>query len=336
MENTVHPEKGQFIQDLKPGQRFVGYYLLRSKTLEAFRDPSRGHYLTLILSDRSGQRLARVWEDAPAISETIAEGQVVKVEGELETFQERQQVRVLRIRPAREDEYDPRDFLPASSRDPAEMLAEIDAFRAQIGEPHLRALVDAFYEDKDFLTKFSTAPGSTRVHHAYLGGLLEHILQVLKVCHTVLDLYPQVNTDLLLSGALLYEIGKLREFEWKLDLAYTDEGRLLGHILLTDEMVNATIARIPGFPEELALRLRHMLAAHHGRYEWGSPRKPQTLEAIALYHIVDLDAQINRFQSLLEKRPPETAWTPYDRLLGRQLFAGRSDEFEDNEEAFGE
>jgi len=202
MDKTFHAEKGPYLSQVEIGQRFVGYYLLRSKSLESFRDPSRGSYLTLVLSDLSGQLLARVWENAPEISKTIEEGQVVKVEGDLETFQERPQARVFRIRPARQEEYDSRDFLPAGPRDPQEMLDELDEFRQVITEPHLKALVDAYYEAAEFRQRLSTAPGSTRVHHAYLGGLLEHILQVLKVCRTVIDLYPKLNPDLLLTGAL--------------------------------------------------------------------------------------------------------------------------------------
>jgi len=322
MEKTYHPEKGPYLRDLKSGQRFVGYYLVRNQYLEPFRDASRGGYLTLILSDASGQMVGRVWEDAQAVADQLKEGQVVKLEGDVDTYLDRQQVRVLRVRPAKPAEFDRRDYLPSSKRDPAEMLAELDSFRALITTPPLRALVDHFFTDPSFLADFAQAPASQQVHHAYLGGLLEHTLQVLQLCAAVITSYPLVDSSLLVSGAFLYEIGKLREYQWEMDLNYSDEGRLIGHIVLTDEMVTEALRAIPDFPAELALRLRHLLIAHHGRYEWGSPRQPQTLEAVVLHHIEDLDNQINRFTQLLENRPVETAWTDYDTLLGRQLYGG--------------
>ncbi|MCL4560511.1 MAG: OB-fold nucleic acid binding domain-containing protein [Chloroflexi bacterium] len=322
MAESYHPDKGPSLSDLQAGQRFVGFYLVRKKALEPFRDASRGVYLTLILADAAGQIIGRVWEDAQSAAEQIQEGMVVKVEGEVDKYMDRLQVRVLRVRPARENEYDRRDFLPAGSRDPAEMLAELDDLRQQISNPHLRRLVDTFFGDPEFRARFSQAPASTQVHHAYLGGLLEHTLQVLHLSKTVIALYPKIDPNLLLAGAFLYEIGKVREFKWEMELEYSNEGRLLGHIVLADEMVSEAIRKIPDFPAELALRLRHMLVAHHGRYEWGSPRRPQTLEAIALHHIEDLDTQVNRFEAILEHSEPDAPWTPYDRLLGRQLYTG--------------
>jgi 3'-5' exoribonuclease len=163
------------------------------------------------------------------------------------------------------------------------------------------------------------------VHHAYLGGLLEHISDVLSLCDTVLELYPELNADLLRTGALLHDVGKLREYAWEKDIDYTDEGRLIGHVVLGDEMVAHVLAHLADFPEALSLRVRHMLVSHHGRYEWGSPARPQTLEAIALHQIENLSAQVSRFRSLLAaRREPGEAWTDFDRMLGRQLYAGHA------------
>jgi 3'-5' exoribonuclease len=139
---------------------------------------------------------------------------------------------------------------------------------------------------------------------------------------TVLDIYPQLDQDLMIAGTLLHDMGKLREYTWGVTTNFSSEGRLIGHIVIADEMVANAIREMPGFPEELALRLRHMLLAHHGRQEWGSPREPRTLEAIALHHIENMDAQINRFSLILEGRKTGEPWTKYDRLLGRQLYAG--------------
>jgi 3'-5' exoribonuclease len=317
---TNHPEKGPFLNELKPGQRFVGYYIVRSRFLEPFRDASRGFYLTLVLSDASGQMVGRVWEDAQAVAEQVGEGQVVKLEGEVDVYLERTQVRVLRVRPAREGEYDRRDFLPSSKRDPQDMLSELASYKGIITEPHLAALVDEFFTDRDFLTAFAEAPATPEVHHAYLGGLLEHTLNVLQLCSTVMTLYPAIDPNLLIAGVFLYQVGKVREMQWQMGMDYSDEGRLVGDILLTAEMIDTALRRQPDFPPELAVRLRHLVAAQNGRYEWGSPRQPQTLEAIVLHQVEALDSQVNRFASLLEARALDEPWTPFDRLLGRQLY----------------
>ncbi|NPA92933.1 MAG: HD domain-containing protein [Chloroflexi bacterium] len=322
---AFHPQKGPFLRELTPGEGFIGFYVIHRKQLEPFRDPARGRYLTLILGDRSGQRVARVWEDAETVAEQVAEGMVVKIQGEAETFQDRLQIRVLRIRPAREQEYDWRDMLPASARDPEEMLAEVLDAAERIQNPHLRALVASFYGDEAFLDALRWAPAGRKVHHAYLSGLLEHLTEMLALADRVVAIYPQLDADLLITGILLHDVGKVREIRWELDIDYTDEGRLIGHIVLGDEMVAQAIAALPDFPAALALRVRHMLLAHHSRYEWGSPRRPQTLEAIALAKIDDLSAQINRFWLLLQQREVGETWTPYDRLLERRLYAGETD-----------
>lgn len=325
MSEAYHPQKGPFLRELQPDDRFIGYYALRTKTLEPFRDPARGYFLTLVLSDRSGQLIARVWEQAEETYEDLLEGEVIKLDGEVELYNERLQIRVLRVRPASPDEYDLRDLLPSSPRPPEEMLSELTIYLDQINSPYLSQLVGFFFGDPEFLRRFSQAPAAKIVHHAYLHGLLEHTLEILRIAATVLELYPQIDSDLLYTGILLHDLGKVREFDWGLDIDYTNEGRLLGHVVITDEMVSAAIQSLPDFPPELAQRLRHMLLAHHGRYEWGSPRRPKTLEAIALHQIENLSAQLNRFHLLLEKRPFDKEWTDYDRLLRRQLYGGGGD-----------
>lgn len=336
MADPFHPQKGPYIRDFKPDQRFIGYYMIRSKQLEPFRDPTRGMFLSLVLGDRTGQIPGRVWEDAEKAAESVERGQVIKVEGEVELYQDRVQARILRLRPAQPGEFDPRDFVPSSERDPEALLAELERYRLNVQNPALRVLLDTFYTDQAFLDRFRLAPSARRVHHAYLGGLLEQTVDLLTLAKTVLQVYPQLDSDLLYTGILLYDIGKVREFSWDTDINYTDEGQLVGHIVLTYEMVSQAIRSIPEFPAELELRLRHMLVSHHGRYEWGSPRRPQTLEAIALHHLENLNTQINRFQGIIERRPPGETWTPYDRLLGRQLYAGPEEDWDDGEDGLPE
>lgn len=336
MTEAHHVDKGPFLRGLQPGDRFVGYYVLRSKQLEPFRDPTRGYYLTLIFSDRSGQLLGRVWEGAEDVDAEVMQGDVIKLDGEVETYLERIQIRVLRIRPASQGEYDIRDMLPSSNKDPEEMLNAMRTYIEQIGNPHLSALVDAFYGNDEFLQLFIQAPAARRIHHAYIHGLLEHTLELLDLADTVLTLYPQIDSDLLLAGILLHDVGKVREYSWELDIDYTNEGRLVGHIVMADEMIAEAIRQIADFPETLALTLRHMVLSHHGRYEWGSPRRPKTIEAIALHHLENLSAQVNRFALLIEKRPQGEEWTKYDRLLRRQLYSGGDGDLSIEEESLQE
>lgn len=325
MPTPYHPNKGPFVRELKAGDRVTGFYLVRHKQLESFRDRSRGQFLTLFLSDRTGRLLARVWEGAPELAETFNEGDVVKAQGDVEVYLERQQLIVLKLRRATPDEYDLRDFQPATEKNVDEMLAAVRSVVDGFQNPHLNALVRRFYDDPAFMLLYSTAPAARRVHHAYLGGLLEQTTEILALCDTVLSLQPEIDPDLLHAGALLHDLGKVREYTWTADIDYTDEGRLLGHVNMTDEMVTAAILAIDGFPAGLAWRVRHMILSHHGRYEWGSPRRPQTLEAMALHHVEELTSQVNRIKGLLAARPEGEPWTTYDRLLGRSLYGGKGD-----------
>ena len=318
--------KEQFVRDLKAGDRVLSFFLVRHKQLEYFRDRTKGQFLTLVLSDRTGQILARVWEGAPELAQTFQEGDVVKVLGEVEEYLGRLQIIVAKLRPAKEEEYELADFLPRTERDVEEMLGIIRETVASVKNPYLRALLDKFFDDEEFVAAFSRAPSARRIHHAYLGGLLEHVTEVIALCRTVLDLYPQIDRDLLLTGALLHDVGKTREFTYEREINYSDEGRLLGHVTMSDRLITERMAEIPDFPPELALRLRHMVLSHHGRYEWGSPRRPKTLEACALHYIDNLDAQINRFAQIIAARRDKTRpWTEYDTLLKRYLYAGREE-----------
>lgn len=326
MNAPFHPDKGPYLADLPPGERFVGFYSLSDKQLETFRDPTRGQFLTLTLADRSGQRIGRVWEDAEGVYEELTVGDILKLEGESEDFQGRLQIRVLRVRPANPEEYDRRDLLPSSLRTPEGLLAELMERREAVANPHLRALLAEFFDDPQFLAQFAEAPAAKKVHHAYLHGLLEHCLEMLSLAETLAGLYPELDPDLLATGILLHDIGKLREYGWETAIDLTTEGRLVGHVLLTDEALTHTLAGLPEFPPELALRLRHMLLAHPGRVEYGAARRPMTLEAAALHHLDALSTQLNRFRGLLAERPPHQPWTDYVRGLGRSLYGGLDDD----------
>ena len=318
--------KEQFVRDLSLGDQVLGFFLVKHKDLEWFRDRTRGQFLTLVLMDRTGEILARVWEGAPELAETFAEGDVVKVQGEVEEYRDRPQVIIERLRPARPEEYVQEDFLPATERDVEAMWRTLERAIEELENPHLQALCQAAFGDEEFVGHFKQAPAARRVHHAYLGGLREHVAELLVMVRPLCRLYPDIDQDLLVAGILLHDIGKVQEFTYERQINYSDAGRLLGHVVLSEELLTAHLDQIDDLPEELALRLRHMVLSHHGRYEWGSPRRPKTLEACALHYLDNLMAQVNRFQQLIVRSPdPTRPWTEYDTLLRRFLYAGREE-----------
>jgi 3'-5' exoribonuclease len=324
---SQHPEKGPWITDIQEGQRFVGFYLIRNPNLESFKDPSRGQYLRLLLADRSGVMEARVWEDAEQFISILKGQHIFKVEAVAERYRDQLQARISRVRPATQGEYDLADLRPITRRNIEDMNAALDQAIASLQDPHLKMLVEYFFHDDEFRKAFQETPAATRIHHALIGGLLEHTFEVLHLAEALIQLYPQLNRDMLIAGILLHDIGKCSEFNWEIDIEYTDRGKLIGHVVIGSEMVAQALRTIPEFPEQLALQLQHLILSHHGRYEFGSPRRPKTLEAIALHHLENLDAQVNRFASLIEEaRKLGRDWTTYDSMLGRSLYAGHDED----------
>jgi 3'-5' exoribonuclease len=317
------PEKGPYLRQVNPGQRVTGYYRVREKQLEAFRDATRGRFLTVVLSDKSGEMLARVWENAEDLAEKFDVGDVVKVIADVELYQNRPQMVIQRLREAQANEYRVDDFVRTANRPIAEMVQDLQNHLASVENPFLAQLLHYFFSDSHLLSAYAHAPAARQVHHAYLGGLLEHVLEIIILAQPLLQLYPEIDRDLLLAGILLHDIGKVQEFRIEPSIEYTNEGRLLGHVVIGLQMVELAIQQIPDFPSELRLRVEHMIASHHGRYEWGSPRRPKTLEAMALHQLEDLSAQVSRFREhLLERADASGEWTEYDRSLGRSLYLG--------------
>ena len=318
--------KEQFISELKVGEAVVSFFLVRRKQLENFRDPSRGQFLTLVLVDRTGQMIGRVWENAREAYDAFAEGEVVKVQGVLEYYRDRPQLIAQRLRRAEPAEYDAGDFVPSTDKDVVALTSALRAAIAEVTHPSLGQLLRSFFDDEAFMQAFQTAPGSKAIHHPHLGGLLEHTLEVLSLAKALMQICPQIDRELLVAGVVLHDVGKTVAYEYTLDIDYSVVGRLEGHVALSDRMLNERIRAIPGFPEELRLRLSHMVLSHHGRYEWGSPREPATLEACALHHLDELSAQVNRFARVVAAASgadAEALWSDYDRVLRRFLYLGR-------------
>lgn len=314
-----------FVADLCEGEPVTSFFLARDIQLRQRRGGEP--YLTLILADRTGEVPAVMWEGVGEASRGLAEGDVVKVQGVLGTYQRERQLTLARLRKAAPEEIVSDDYLPRSTQDPATLLARLRETVEGIREPHLRRLLHALLEDDRFVAAFSTAPAAKSLHHAVLGGLLEHTLSVVGLCRLLADYYPAVDRDLLLTAAMLHDVGKIRELTWDRMFDYTDAGRLLGHITLAAILVEERIRAIPGFPEELAQRLLHCILSHHGELEWGSPKRPKTLEALVLHYAEDLDGKVNSFLSFARSHPDpqHPGWTQFNRALDRFLYFGRAE-----------
>ncbi len=314
--------KAQYLADLKVGDYVDTIVVVKSKRRIPYRNRP-GYYLAFILKDRTGAVDARVWDDTERIEREIYERDVVRVRGIVELYQQLPQVRVASIEKVPEGEYDWVDLIPRTGRDIEVLWEKVKSAVESIQNPHLKALAHSFFDDPEFSEAFKNAPASLYLHHSWIGGLIEHTCSVLDLAETLCRNYPELDRDLLITGVLLHDVGKVKEYLWQVDIDRTDEGRLLGHLILGDEMIAERIKKISDFPQELAMRVRHMVISHHGIGEWGSPKPPMTLEAAALYFLEFADAQLRKFATILkERREPESPWTLYERTLGRRLFAG--------------
>jgi len=286
-------------------------------------------YLQVELSDRSGSLAARMWNASENDYRGFDDGDFVHVEGTTQVYQGALQLIASNICKARYEEVDPADFMPLTP-------AEIDRLALRLGEllrlmanPHLVNLAECFLMDEEFMRKFTKAPAGVKNHHAYVGGLLDHVVSLMEVVTRVAPCYPQVDPDLLLMGAFLHDMGKVNELSYDRGFSYTDEGQLVGHVVMAMTMLEAKVAeaeKLAGepLPEETVLRLKHMIISHHGQYEYGAPKLPMTLEAVALHQLDNLDAKIHSFHGQMRDDPNvESPWTAYNQSLGRKLYKGQ-------------
>jgi 3'-5' exoribonuclease len=277
----------------RENREITGFFAASLKQLRTGRDG--GQYFAITLGDRTGQIEARMWEIDGAGD--FGTGDVVKVLGEVCRFNEKLQLKVKKIRRAAPAEYDLSDFVPQSDRNIDEMWVELEGWVASLRDPHLKALLQAFLDDAELSVALRHAPAAKGMHHAWIGGLLEHILSLVGLCEMAAQHYPNVDRDLLLTGVVLHDIGKLRELKWGTSFDYTMEGQLLGHITIGIGMIEEKLATIPGFPPAKRLLVEHLVLSHHGEYEFGSPKLPMTPEAILLHYLDNLDAKMQTVRS---------------------------------------
>jgi len=312
-----------FITELVDGQPVTSYFL--AKQVQVRQRRSGEPYLTLVLADRTGELPAVMWEGVDESVRSLSDGDIVKVQAVLGSYRGEPQLTVTRARKAGSDEVSPDDYLPRAEGDPATMLAILDGAVESIGEPHLKQLLCELFADPPTRAAVSAAPAAKAIHHAVLGGLLEHTVSVVGLCRLLADYYPAVNRDLLLAAAMLHDLGKIKELAWDRVFDYTDPGRLLGHITLGALMVEERIRTIPDFPSALANSLLHCILSHHGELEWGSPKRPKTLEAIVLHYAENLDGKVNSFLSFAKRYPDpqHPGWTLFNKALDRYLYVGQ-------------
>jgi 3'-5' exoribonuclease len=319
----------RFVQQLADGENLEEVYLVTDKQLRANRNGNL--YLQVELRDRTGSISARLWNAGENLFRLFEAGDFLLVRGKVQLFQGALQLILNHIERAEAEKVDLADFLPHTEQDVGKLLDRLRSTLLRLANPHLRALAECFFMDDEFVRSFCQVPAGVRNHHAYLGGLLEHVVTLIEAAERLLPLYPELDRDLLLMGIFLHDVGKVRELSCDKVFAYTDEGQLIGHLVIGVEMLNEKLRRVSDltgepFPAELLLRLKHMILSHHGTYEFGSPRLPMTPEAIALHYLDNLDAKIHSFtRDIREDRNQTSSWTPFNQSLQRRLFKGTAD-----------
>ncbi len=286
------------------------------------RDFSGGKFLLFQFSDRDGVLKGVWWEPTKEADTAIGINDVVKVGGEVTEYQGGLQLKIAWMEKLEEGEYDPSIFLPTGARDSGTVFESITDIISAIGNAHLKQLLESIFAADGFREDFLRAPAAKGWHHAWVGGLSEHVLDMALMADRTAEVYPSIDKDILMAGVLLHDIGKMEELTVTNHINYSDKGRLLGHITLGSEMLECAIREIPDFPEELGMRLKHMILSHHGNLEHGSPVRPMTVEAMLLHYLDNLDAQVRGVLTAMEKNGGEGSWTEYVKLLDRFIYRG--------------
>lgn len=304
----------KYIETFREGMHITDVYLCKNKQIALTK--SGKEYGNLVLQDKTGTIDAKIWDlNSPGVGE-FDTMDYVQVEADVTLFQNNNQLNVRRIRKVREGEYIEADYLPVSKKDIKAMYQELLGFVRSVKNPYLSRLLSSFFaEDEAFAKAFQFHSAAKTVHHGFVGGLLEHTLSVTKLCNYYAGYYPQLNRDLLLTAAMFHDIGKTQELSRFPENDYTDDGQLLGHIIIGTEMVGERIRQIEGFPAGLATELKHCILAHHGELEYGSPKKPALLEALALNFADNTDAKMETMIEALQAGGENKGWLGYNRLL---------------------
>jgi len=264
-----------------------------------------------------------MWDNVAEVEPTFGRDDFVKVRGQVRLFNNKQQLTIHRMRRCQESEVDLGDYLPKATRDVEQMFGDLLALVSRIGNPYLKKLLENLLNDSEFALKFKQAPAAKTLHHAWLGGLLEHTLSLCRLCQRMAEHYPELDPDLLLTGAVLHDIGKTEELSYSRSFAYTTEGQLLGHMILELDLINRKMAEIEGFPPRLKTLVQHLIISHHGEYEFGSPKLPMFPESMVLHYLDNLDSKLASMLDLIAgDTNTDSEWTAFNRMFERPLFKG--------------
>ena len=311
-----------YIRDLQPNQIIISDFLVQAKELRVKK--SGENYLSLALADKTGEVDAKMWENVDEVSPIFERDDFIKIRGAVQVFRNKPQITLYKLKRLEDREVDLADFFPRSERDPEEMWAELTAVIDGVANEHLKALLSKIAADPEIAARLRLAPAAKTLHHAFLGGLLEHILSLCRLAKLVVQNYNGIDIDLLIAGVILHDLGKIYELSYARSFNYTSEGQLLGHMMIELEIVHRKVAEIPGFPRALQTLVEHLIISHHGQYEFGSPKLPMFPEALMLHYLDDMDSKIQGMQNILARDASiEGNWTGYLAQLGRPLLKVR-------------
>jgi 3'-5' exoribonuclease len=315
--------KTAYVTDLLSDQNITSFFLVHEKELRNTREGRA--YLRLELGDRSGTIEARMWDQFETIAKDIHRDDFVKVQARVEVYRNKPQLALIQVRLAKSEEIDLADYLPHTTADVEKMFAELCGYAESISNPWLKQLVLGMIADPEIARRYKRAPAAKVMHHAYLGGLLEHVISLCGMARRVATHYPELDIDLLLTAAILHDVGKLEELCYERSIGYTTPGQLLGHIVMELETVTRAIDKIAGFPAPLKTVVQHLLISHHGQYEFGSPKLPMIREAMVFHYLDDLDSKLAAVRVALATASGDDEWSAYSSALGRKFL--KLDEF---------
>jgi 3'-5' exoribonuclease len=315
--------KSSFVTDLNSEQNITTFFLVHEKEIRNTREGKQ--YLRLELGDRSGTIEARMWDQFESAVKDIGRDDFVKVQARVEIYRNKPQLALQNLRLAKPEEIDLADFLPQTKGDVAKLYSELLEYAASIGNPWLKKLVTGIISDPAIATRYKRAPAAKVMHHAYLGGLIEHVISLCGLAKQAAAHYPELDVDLLLTAAILHDVGKLDELCYERAIGYTVEGQLLGHIVMELESVSKAMDAVEGFPANLKTVVQHMLISHHGQYDFGSPKLPMIREALVFHYLDDLDSKLAAARAALALDSGEPEWSAYSGALGRKFL--RVDQF---------
>jgi 3'-5' exoribonuclease len=311
--------KSPYVNELEPSRLITTSFLVHSKEI---RQKKGGElYLSLLLGDRTGDVDAKMWDNVAEVLDAFDRDDFVKIKAMTQVFHNRPQLTIHKIRRMDDSEVDFADYFPSSRRDPEEMWLELRGIVASLANLNLKALLEALLDDEDIAARYRRAPAAKQIHHAYLGGLLEHVLSLCALARAIAPRYPFVDCDLLLTGVVLHDIGKIYELNYERGFSYSSDGQLLGHISIAVRMVGEKLRGLPDFPPPLRTLVEHMILSHHGQLEFGSPKLPQFPEALLLHYLDDMDSKMESMRALIENdRQVEGCFTTFNPALERAVL----------------